>query len=187
MSVEAISWALNLAPSPRDHDGKRNPACKAVLIGLANHAGPDGKDTFPSEKTLVRYTCLSRRTVQTALRRLEAEGIIRPCDPAVVAAKIKRADRRPHGWDLAMGLIRDDLDDEDLVALERQFPGLTARVMAMRTTNTQVADGADHGVQQLHPVVETPVDNVTDGVQPPRQRGATAARTGCSSCTRTVL
>ena len=78
--------------------------------------------------------------MQTALRRPEAEGIIRPCNPAVVAAKIKRADRRPQGWDLAMGLIRDDLDEEDLAALERQFPGLTARVMAMRTANAQVAD-----------------------------------------------
>jgi hypothetical protein len=52
VSVEAISWALNLAPVPRDRGGKPNPACKAVLIGLANHAGPDGKDTFPSEHTL---------------------------------------------------------------------------------------------------------------------------------------
>jgi hypothetical protein len=51
----------------------------------------------------------------------------------VVAAKIKRADRRTQGWDLGMDLIRDDLDDEDLAAPEPQFPGLTARVMAMRT------------------------------------------------------
>ena len=71
MSVEAISWALNLAPVPLDGGGKPNPACKAVLIGLANHASPDGRDTFPSEKTLTRYTCLSKRTVQTALHRLE--------------------------------------------------------------------------------------------------------------------
>ncbi|HTX85202.1 MAG TPA: helix-turn-helix domain-containing protein [Streptosporangiaceae bacterium] len=176
MSVEAISWALNLAPVPRDGGGKPNPACKAVLIGLANHAGPDGKDTFPSEKTLVRYTCLSKRTVQTALDRLEAEGIIRPCDPAVVAAKIKRADRRPQGWDLAMGLIRDDLDDEELAVLERQFPGLSARIVAMRTANAQVAGGADDGVQPLHPAAETPVDNVADGVQPLHP----APATGCN-------
>ena len=96
MSVEAISWAFNLAPVPRDHNGKRNPACKAVLIGLANHAGPDGKDAFPSVRTLVRYTDLSERTVRTALDRLEAEGTIRPCDPAVIAARIKRPDQRPH-------------------------------------------------------------------------------------------
>jgi hypothetical protein len=81
VSVEAMAWALNLAPVPRDGGGKRNPACKAVLIGLANHAGPDGKEAFPSVKTLIRYTALSERTVQTALNRLEADGIIRPCDP----------------------------------------------------------------------------------------------------------
>ncbi len=128
VSVEAISWALNLAPVPCDRGGKRNPACKAVLVGLANHAAPDGKEAFPSVRTLVRYTDLSERTVRTALDRLEADGIIRPCDPAIVAAKIKRADQRPQGWDLAMHLVRDDLDEEDLAALERQFPGLTARV-----------------------------------------------------------
>lgn len=66
----------------------------------------------------------------TALDRLEADGIIRPCDLAIVAAKIKRADRRPQGWDLAMHLVRDDLDADDLVTLERQFPGLTARIGA---------------------------------------------------------
>ena len=92
MSVKAISWALNLAPVPRDRSGKRNPACKAVLVGLANHAAPDGEEAFPSVRTLVRYTDLSERT---ALDRLEAESIIEPCDPAVVAAKIKPADQRP--------------------------------------------------------------------------------------------
>ena len=142
VSVEAISWALNLALVPRDRGRKRNPACKAVLVGLANHAAPDGKEAFPSVKTLVRYTDLSERTVQTALDRLEAEGIIRPCDPAIVAAKIKRADRRPQGWDLAMHLVRDDLDDEELAVLERQFPGLTARVVAMQAADSCGPDDA---------------------------------------------
>jgi hypothetical protein len=32
---------------------------KAVLIGLASHADPDGKDAFPSVRRLVRYTELS--------------------------------------------------------------------------------------------------------------------------------
>jgi hypothetical protein len=43
----------------------------------------------------VRYTGLSERT---ALDRLEADGIIRSCGLAVVAAKIKRAGQRPQGW-----------------------------------------------------------------------------------------
>ncbi len=186
MSVEAISWALNLAPVPRDRGGKRNPACKAVLVGLANHAGPDGTEAFPSVRTLVRYTELSERTVRTALDRLEADGIIRPCDPAIVAAKIKRADQRPQGWDLAMHLVRDDLDAEDLAVLERQFPGLTARItLTAPGTSAQSGDEADSEVQQLHPAAGTPVDNGTDGVQQLHLAPATGCNhraTGCNCC-----
>ena len=42
MSVEAISWAPNLAPSPADRGGQPCSACKVVLVGLANHAAPEG-------------------------------------------------------------------------------------------------------------------------------------------------
>jgi hypothetical protein len=100
VSVEAISWALNLAPVPVGRGGQPSTACKFVLGGLANHAGPDGTGVFPSVATLVRYTGLSERTVRTCLDRLEAGGIIARCDPDIVAARIKRADRRPQGWDL---------------------------------------------------------------------------------------
>lgn len=58
----------------------------------------DGAAAFGSVATLVRYTGLSERTVRTCLDRLAAEGIISPCDPGIVAARIKRADRRPQGW-----------------------------------------------------------------------------------------
>jgi hypothetical protein len=88
-----MSWALNLAPVP-------SSACKFVLVGMANHAGPDGAGAFLSVATLVRYTGLSERTVRTCLDRLEGAGTIRPCDPDIVAAPIKRADRRSKGWDL---------------------------------------------------------------------------------------
>jgi DNA-binding transcriptional regulator PaaX len=79
VSVEAISWALNLAPVPADRGGQPSSACKFVLVGLANHAGPDGTGAFPSLARLVRYTGLSERTVRTCLDRLAAEGIISPC------------------------------------------------------------------------------------------------------------
>jgi pyocin large subunit-like protein len=106
MSVEAISWALNLAPVPADRGGRPSSACKFVLVGLANHAGPDGTGAFPSVATLIRYTGLSERTVRTRLDRLESEGIILPCDPDIVVARIKRADRRRQGWDLDLSLVR---------------------------------------------------------------------------------
>jgi hypothetical protein len=77
-------------------------------------------------------------------------------------------------------LVRDDLDDGELAALEGQFPGLTARVRATRAAAGQqlgdVGERPDDGVQPLHPAPETPVDNVTDGVQPPHP----ATGTGCS-------
>jgi len=72
VSVEAIFWALNLAPVPADRGGQLSSACKFVLVGLANHAGPDGTGAFPSVATLVRYTGLAERTVRTCLDRLGA-------------------------------------------------------------------------------------------------------------------
>ena len=98
MSVEATSWALNLGPVPAGRGGQPSSAREFVLVGLANHAGPDGTGALPSAATLVHYTGLSERTVRTCLDRLEAAGIISPCDPGIVAARIKRADRRLKGW-----------------------------------------------------------------------------------------
>ena len=108
MSVEATSWALNLAPVPAYRGGQPSSACKFELVGLANHAGPDGVGAFPSVATLVRYTGPSERTVRTCLDRLEATSIIRPCDPDIVAARIKRTGRRPkaHGRFKIMTLVR---------------------------------------------------------------------------------
>jgi hypothetical protein len=54
VSVEAISWAINLAPVPADSTGRPSSPCRFVLVGLANHTGPDGTGAFPSVATLVR-------------------------------------------------------------------------------------------------------------------------------------
>jgi helix-turn-helix protein len=194
--VEAASWALNLAPVPADQGGQPSSACKFVLVGLAKHAGPDGTAAFPSVATLVRYTGLAERTVRTCLDRLAAEGIIAPCDPGIVAAWIKRADRRPQDWDLNLSLVRDDLDAAAVAVLEHQFPGLAARLAAVAQPG---ADGRPGGVHSLHPAATggEAVDNWAGGVQPvhpragnevqrARRRSATCAGTGCSGRTRTV-
>src|SRR5689334_22705012 len=73
VSVEAISWALNLAPVPADRGGRPSSACRFVLVGLANHAGADGTGAFPSVATLVRYTGVSERTVRTCWTDAPAE------------------------------------------------------------------------------------------------------------------
>ena len=183
MSVEAISRALNLAPVPADRAGQPSTACKFVLVGLANHAGPDGTGAFPSAATLVRYTGRSERTVRTCLARLDAAGIISPCDPGIVAARIKRADRRPKGWDLDLSLIRDDRTEAGLAALERQLPGLAARAAwpRGRTLAAQLTgcnhrtppkrrDNRPDRVQPLHPASGTGRNQRTGGVQPAQPR-----------------
>jgi hypothetical protein len=192
VSVEAISWALNLAPVPAGRGGQPSSACKFVLVGLANHAGPDGTGAFPSVATLVRYTGLSERTVRTCLDRLAAGGIISPCDPGIVAARIKRADRRPQGWDLNLSLIRGDLDGAALAVLEHQFPGLGVRLGAAAqpgadgpsdgvqsphpvATGSEAVDNWPGGVQPLHPEPGTGCNQRADGVQPVQSRGAAVA------------
>lgn len=169
VSIEAISWALNLAPVPVDRGGRPSSACRFVLVGLANHAGPDGTGAFPSVATLVRYTGLSERTVRTCLDRLEAKGIITTCDPDIVAARIKRADRRPKGWDLDLSLAREDLDDG-----EPEYSSHTRRTRSAAPHRSR-QDGLSNGVQSLHPAPEA-VDNPADEVQSPHP----VARTGCN-------
>jgi hypothetical protein len=135
----------DLAPVPANRGGQQSSACKFVLVGLANHAGPDGTGAFPSVATLVRYTGLSERTVRTCLDRLAAEGIIAPCDPGIVAAWIQRA----------------DLDDAAVAVLEHQFPGLGIR---LAVTAQPGADGQSDGVQSPRPVATgQAVDNRPNG------------------------
>lgn len=71
-----------------------------MLVGLANYARPDGTGALSSVATLLSCSCLSERTVRTCLDRQGSERIIGPCDPDIVAARIKRAGRRQLGWDL---------------------------------------------------------------------------------------
>jgi hypothetical protein len=188
MSAEAISWALNLAPVPAGRRGQPSSACKFVLVGLANHGGPDRSGAFPPVATLGRCSGLSERTVRTCLDRLEAGGIISPCDPDLVAARIKRAGRRPQGWDLDLILARDDLNEPGVTVPESQSPvrraGLAPRERPHhgRPPNgvqpphpAGLMDHLDHQVQQLHLAAATRCTQRTGRVQPTRPRGAAVA------------
>jgi hypothetical protein len=96
--------------------------------------------------TLVRYTRLSERSVQNALRALEELGLIEPSDPQIVAAYVKRADRRPNGWDLVIHNV-----------IHSSVHSLAG------------------GVQTLHPVGSNVVQTRRDGVQATTSRGADSA------------
>jgi hypothetical protein len=163
---------------------------RARRLVQPRRAGRHGR--VPVGATLVRYTGLSERTVRTCLDRLEAEDIISPCDPDIVAARIKRADRRPQGWDLNLSLVRHDLDDAAAAVLEHQFPGLGSRLAPATqpavggqtdgvqsphpvATDSEAVDNWPNGVQQLHPEPGTGCNRRADGVQPVQSRGAAVA------------
>ncbi|MEV0456038.1 helix-turn-helix domain-containing protein [Catellatospora methionotrophica] len=93
-----MAWALSEAPDVP-------PQCLAVLIGLANHAHPDGRAAWPSQERLAHYSRKSTRSVRTDLATLERLGLIRRGNQAFVAHL--PPDRRPVVWNLAVERRRE--------------------------------------------------------------------------------
>lgn len=95
MSVEAIAWVLNEAPDVP-------PQLVGTLVGLANHASPDGRNAYPSQARLAKYTRKSERQVRRDLSDLAARGLIRRGNQRIV--EHLPIDRRPVVYNLAMDL-----------------------------------------------------------------------------------
>jgi hypothetical protein len=85
MSIEAMTWALT---------GPVGGNAKVVLLGLANHAHPDGTEAYPAYDTLAVYGCCDRSTAKRNAHRLEAAGWI---------ARDGVGPRGEVKWRLAMG------------------------------------------------------------------------------------
>jgi hypothetical protein len=81
-------------------------------------------------------------------------GIIVPCDPSIVAARIKRGDRRA-GLGPDLGMVRQDLVEAVIAALERQSPSLAAK-----------------------PATASPPGILADGMRPARGKGPLSLVTG---------
>lgn len=95
MSVEAISWVLNDAPDVPSQ-------LVSTLIGIANHATPDGRNAYPSQARLAKYTRKSERQIRRDLGELAKRGLIRRGDQRIVEHLPQ--DRRPVVYDLSMDL-----------------------------------------------------------------------------------
>lgn len=109
--VPAVAWVLDEAPDV--------PASLvATLVGLARHADENGRNAFPSEAALARYTRKTVRQVRRDLAELVSRGLIRrPVDQD--AASGIRGDRRPTVYDLAFA---PDRADDRTPATGRQRP-----------------------------------------------------------------
>lgn len=69
MSIEVVARVLNTATG-------LPIGVKTTLLGLANHANPDGTKCFPSRALLARYAECDPRSITTHLKRLRDEGWI---------------------------------------------------------------------------------------------------------------
>lgn len=70
MSIEALSMVLN--------HSKAQGSAKVVLLGIANHLGPDaGEGAWPSQRRLAEYSNMSERGVQKSIDKLVGLGELR--------------------------------------------------------------------------------------------------------------
>lgn len=98
MSWQATSWATSQRVTATATE-------QLVLVILANYAGEDGRNAFPSVARLSRETRLSERAVQKTLRRLEEMTLIRQGNQKIAEAHIDRPDKRPTVYDLNLSLV----------------------------------------------------------------------------------
>ena len=68
MSLKAMVWVLE--------NSEAKLGDRLVLLTLAEHAGDDGEDAYPSQETLARKARLSERQVRRCLANLERDGLI---------------------------------------------------------------------------------------------------------------
>ncbi len=107
MSWQAVDWALNDAPHLLTDAGRPDTTARGVLVALAEKAGEDGADAYPSPLRVHYMTGYDVRTVQRALDRLEAGGLI---------ARDGFSQFGTINWKLATHLERPDSEWDNLLA-----------------------------------------------------------------------
>lgn len=157
MSVEAVKWAMNDAPMLRTDKGKPDTTSRHVLAALAEHAHSNGRNAYPAVPLLQWKTGYSRRTVQEALGRLEAAGLIEDSGTRNGATV----------WALAMHLQRPASDKAEINAeTEQRRAATAARVRRHRSKDVTLSDGVT--VTPPNSVTEpdvTPFDGVRNAVE----------------------
>lgn len=125
MSIEALRWAMKVEAG--------NGSNKLVLFLLADRYHEMDNVAWPSVNWLAEHTELSRRTVQRALRDLEAAGLIIP-----VGTRGRSADRQSTAYRLP---IDDDPPRKRGVNVTPRC-GLGITRHEMQTGRHPVANGA---------------------------------------------
>ncbi|QOH59923.1 hypothetical protein [Rhodococcus rhodochrous] len=130
MSLEAMTWVYTRAPIPkRTEKGEPSPGVlAAVLLCLADGYSEETGLAFRGIPGISARTRYDEKTVREAMRALEKYGLIRLAeDQSIVAATIKRADRRPNGYELSLHLDNygEHLPEHDRAHRVHEMPGQT--------------------------------------------------------------
>jgi hypothetical protein len=156
MSIEALSIVLN--------HSKAMGSPKVVLLGIANHLGPDATDgAYPSQKRLAQYSNLSERGVQKCIEKLVNLGELR----VEVAGGHSRNQYKPNRYWLTLE-CPEDCDKS-----------MSHRIGAMSQGRTTVPSGANAGTVRGEPefvqTLSQPLENrnvfktakaIPDGFEP---------------------
>lgn len=93
-----MSWAIK-------QEIVTDPTPRHVLLVLANYAGADGEDAFPSVERLSKETGMSSRSVQRALRTLEESGLIALGNQKIAEAKGFPKNRTPTVYRMVFDMV----------------------------------------------------------------------------------
>ena len=152
MSTEAVTWAMDDAPMLRTDTGRPDSTARHVLQVLAEHARPDGSNSHPSILRIQYRTGYDERTVQRALRRLEAGGLIK--QQGTVQGRKK--------WRLQLHVQRPEFDWAELEA-EAEDAKKQAAERQRRARQKRVTQSEAVTVTGGESVTVTHSDDVTEG------------------------
>lgn len=109
MSVEATSWVLR-------HERSTTGTVRLILLGIADHADPDGRNAWPSLNTLARQANCSRDTAWRAVKKLVEDGVISRDVQGAPDARVPEHRRSNYYEIVAMRTHRVDAPHRDCAA-----------------------------------------------------------------------
>ncbi|MCX8648425.1 helix-turn-helix domain-containing protein [Bifidobacterium sp. B4107] len=149
MSWQATSWALRKAPVGG------NTTARLILVSLADRAGVDGRNTWPSVRTLTDELHISDSTVRRQLTWLEERGIISRGNQSMAArnahGKVIPPQFRPVVWNLSMGVPAEQVEETEESLLEVRPVKMTGQKTVAE------ARPVTHADSDLSPVTDKPV------------------------------
>lgn len=147
MSIEALSMVLNHSKSVGSQ--------KVVLLGIANHLGPDATEgAWPSQKRLADYSNMSERGVQKCIDKLVASGELK----VEVAAGHSRNQYKPNRYWITIECPPDC--DRSMSHRRGEHEYLEGRTPVPPGSNAGTVRGEPQFVQTVIEPKEEPKENL---------------------------